>query len=152
MSSSYLPSPFRRQNAIGTLTQLLSVAEKSDSSSVCYGTMGRNSTSLWITGNISEECCDRMAPRTSGSNLSRSFVQAEEEIKEAEKEMAYNEQMVEEEEDEEKEEGKNALRHTLEAMSLNKSQVDISPVTFSSHLSTTACNWDPDRTTSHDVM
>ena len=63
-----------------------------------------------------------MAPRTSGSNLSRSFVQAEEEIKEAEKEMAYDEKMVEEEE---KEEGKNALRNTLEAMSLNKSQVDI---------------------------
>ena len=65
-----------------------------------------------------------MAPRTSGSNLSRSFVQAEEEIKEAEKEMAYDEKMVEEE-GEEKEEGKNALRNTLEAMSLNKSQVDI---------------------------
>ena len=64
-----------------------------------------------------------MAPRTSGSNLSRRFVQAEEEIKEAEKEMAYNEKMVEEVE--EKEEGKNALRNALEAMSLNKSQVDI---------------------------
>ena len=78
-----------------------------------------------------------MAPRTSGSNLSRSFVQAEEEIKEAGKEMTYNEKLVEEEEEEE-EEGKNALRNTLEAMSLNKSQVDISPVTLSSHLSTKA--------------
>jgi len=64
-----------------------------------------------------------MAPRTSGSNLSRSFVQGEEEIKEAGKEMTYNEKMVEEEEKEE--EGKNALRHTLEAMSLNKSQVNL---------------------------
>ena len=33
---SYLPSPFRRQNAIGTLTQqlLLSIGQKSDRSSV----------------------------------------------------------------------------------------------------------------------
>ena len=91
-----------------------------------------------------------MAPRTSGSNLSRSFVQAEEEIKEAEKEMTYNEKKVEEEEKEE--ERKNALRNTLEAMSLNKSQVDISLVTFSSHLSIKACNWDQDGTTSHDAM
>ena len=45
---SYLPSPFRRQNAIGTLPQLLSVAEKSDSSSVCYGTKALNSTSELI--------------------------------------------------------------------------------------------------------
>jgi len=63
-----------------------------------------------------------MAPRTSGSNLSRSFVQGEEEIKEAGKEMTYNEKMVEEEKEEE---GKNALRNTLEAMSLNKSQVNL---------------------------
>ena len=66
-----------------------------------------------------------MAPRTSGSNLGRSFVQAEENISEAEKEiMAYNEKRVEEEEEDE--EGKDALRHTLEAMSLNKSQVNVS--------------------------
>ena len=90
-----------------------------------------------------------MAPRTSGSNLSRSFVQGEEEIKKAEKEMTYNEKMVEEEKEEE---GKNALRNTLEAMSLNKSQVDISLVTFSSHLSIKASNWDQDGTTSHDAM
>ena len=64
-----------------------------------------------------------MAPRTSGSNLGRSFVQAEEKIsEEAEKEMEYNEA---------KGEGKNVLRHTLEAMSLNKSQVNIS---FSDHI------------------
>ena len=73
-----------------------------------------------------------MAPRTSGSNLSRSFVQqAEENVKEAEKEMAYNDKTVEEEE--EGEGGKNTLLHTLEAMSLNKSQVNISKVTYLSH-------------------
>jgi len=62
-----------------------------------------------------------MAPRTSGSSLGRSFVQAEKKLDEAEKEMAYNEKREEEEE----EEGKNTLQHTLEAMSLNKSQVNL---------------------------
>ena len=118
----------------------LSVRKRSDSSSVsycsivaaawhsCYDSFQNRKSEekariYWITGNISEECCDRMAPRTSGSNLGRSFVQAEEKIsEEAEKEMEYNEA---------KGEGKNVLRHTLEAMSLNKSQVNIS---FSDHI------------------
>ena len=60
-----------------------------------------------------------MAPRTSGSSLGRSFVQAEKKLNE---EMAYNEKREEEEE----KEGKNTLQHTLETMSLNKSQVIIS--------------------------
>ena len=72
-----------------------------------------------------------MAPRTSGSSLGRSFVQAEKKLDEAEKEMAYNEKREEEEE-----EGKNTLQHTLEAMSLNKSQVSISPpITYNDAIS-----------------
>ena len=71
-----------------------------------------------------------MAPRTSGSSLGRSFVQTEKKLDEAEKEMAYNEKM------EEEEEGKNTLQHTLEAMSLNKSQVNISPpITYNDAIS-----------------
>ena len=71
-----------------------------------------------------------MAPRTSGSSLGRSFVQAEKKLDEEEKEMAYNEKM------EEEEEGKNTLQHTLEAMSLNKSQVNISPpITYNDAIS-----------------
>ena len=70
-----------------------------------------------------------MAPRTSGSSLGRSFVQTEKKLDEAEKEMAYNEKR-------EKEEGKNTLQHTLEAMSLNKSQVNISPpITYNDAIS-----------------
>ena len=73
-----------------------------------------------------------MAPRTSGSSLGRSFVQTEKKLDEAEKEMAYNEKREEEEE----EEGKNTLQHTLEAMSLNKSQVNISPpITYNDAIS-----------------
>ena len=69
-----------------------------------------------------------MAPRTSGSSLSSlSFVQAEKTLDEAEKEMAYKEKR-------EGEEGRNALQHTLEAMSLNKSQVNISPPIYSYHI------------------
>ena len=48
-----------------------------------------------------------MAPRTSGSSLGRSFVQAEKKLDEEEKEMAYNENM------EEEEEGKNTLPPSL---------------------------------------
>ena len=71
-----------------------------------------------------------MAPRTSGSSLGRSFVQTEKKLDEAEKEMAYNEKR------EEEEEGKNTLQHTLEAMSLNKSQVNISPpITYNDAIS-----------------
>ena len=79
-----------------------------------------------IKSNISEEWCDRMAPRTSGSNLGRSFVKAEEKVKEEKvKEEKVEEEMgVTEKREKEEEEGKDALRHTLETMSLNKSQVN----------------------------
>ena len=73
-----------------------------------------------IKSNISEEWCDRMAPRTSGSNLGRSFVKAEEKKEEKVKE----EMGATEKREKEGEEGKDALRHTLETMSLNKSQVN----------------------------
>ena len=61
-----------------------------------------------------------MAPRTSGSNLGRSFVKAEEKKEEKVKE----EMGATEKREKEEEEGKDALRHTLETMSLNKSQVN----------------------------
>ena len=79
-----------------------------------------------IKSNISEEWCDRMAPRTSGSNLGRSFVKAEEKVKEEKvKEEKVEEEMgATEKREKEEEEGKDALRHTLETMSLNKSQVN----------------------------
>ena len=78
-----------------------------------------------IKSNISEEWCDRMAPRTSGSNLGRSFVKAEEKKEEKVKEGKVKEEMgATEKREKEEEEGKDALRHTLETMSLNKSQVN----------------------------
>ena len=78
-----------------------------------------------IKSNISEEWCDRMAPRTSGSNLGRSFVKAEEKKEEKVKEEKVIEEMgATERREKEGEEGKDALRHTLETMSLNKSQVN----------------------------
>ena len=78
-----------------------------------------------IKSNISEEWCDRMAPRTSGSNLGRSFVKAEEKKEEKVKEEKVKEEMgATERREKEGEEGKDALRHTLETMSLNKSQVN----------------------------
>ena len=78
-----------------------------------------------IKSNISEEWCDRMAPRTSGSNLGRSFVKAEEKKQEKVKEEKVKEEMgATERREKEGEEGKDALRHTLETMSLNKSQVN----------------------------
>ena len=76
-----------------------------------------------------------MAPRTSGSNLGRSFVKAEEKKEEKVKEEKVKGEKVKEEKvneemgatekrEKEGEEGKDALRHTLETMSLNKSQVN----------------------------
>ena len=79
-------------------------------------------------GNISEEWFDRMAPRTSASALGMTFVKEELEPEEKLTQMAEEEnwgsEKTEGRQEEEKGE-KNALRLTLETMSINKSQVII---------------------------
>ena len=75
-------------------------------------------------GNISEEWFDRMAPRTSASALGMTFVKEELEPEEKLAQVAKEENWGSEKTEEEKGE-KNALRLTLETMSINKSQVII---------------------------
>ena len=77
-------------------------------------------------GNISEEWFDRMAPRTSASALGMTFVkeelEPEEKLAQVAKEENWGSEQTEGRQEEEKGE-KNALRLTLETMSINKSQV-----------------------------
>ena len=84
--------------------------------------------SIASIGNISEEWFDRMAPRTSASALGMTFVkeelEPEEKLAQVAKEENWGSEKTEGRQEEEKGE-KNALRLTLETMSINKSQVII---------------------------
>ena len=90
--------------------------------------LGMVTESIAPIGNISEEWFDRMAPRTSASALGMTFVkeelEPEEKLTQVAKEENWGSEKTEGRQGEEKGE-KNALRLTLETMSINKSQVII---------------------------
>ena len=87
--------------------------------------LGMVTPSIAPIGNISEEWFDRMAPRTSASALGMTFVKEELEpeakLVQVAKEENWGSEKTERGQEEKGE--KNALRLTLETMSINKSQV-----------------------------